>query len=206
MAYVRNNMIQDLKKKGINSTKLLEALAQVPRHMFVSEAFKYRAYEDVSLPIGFGQTVSRPYVIALMIQSLSLRGKERVLEIGTGSGYQAALLSRLCSGVVSMERVHELSTRARDAIFMTGCSNVKLIASGDFSEAEGLFDAIVVAAGADKMPDNLINKLTDNGTLLIPIAGRQGHLIRRYIKSGNEIIEDEIGGARFVPLITEMTA
>ena len=199
-------MVADLRKKGINSTRLLSALSSVPRHFFVSEAFKYRAYDDVALPIGFGQTVSRPYVIAMMIQSLNLRGNERVLEVGTGSGYQAALLSHLCAEVVTMERIPELSARAREVVFMRGCVNVRFMASGDLSEPEGLFDGIIVAAGADEMPENLIDKLNDNGTLLIPISGKRGHLIKRYIKSGNDIIEDELGDAQFVPLIVNRSA
>lgn len=201
MSYMRSLMVQDLRKKGITSGALLDAVSLVPRHLFVSEGFRYRAYDDVPLPIGFGQTVSRPYVIALMIQSLVLRGHERVLEIGTGSGYQSAVLSHICSGVVTMERIDELSRRAGDAIGLLGLRNVQLISGGDFDAAKGKFDGIIVAAGAEEMPHGLFEKLNDNGTLVIPLFDGGAHSIRRYYKSQAGITMDVIGGAQFVPLI-----
>jgi protein-L-isoaspartate(D-aspartate) O-methyltransferase len=208
MAYIRHGMVEQLKKRGISSGTLLDAMAIVPRHLFVSEALRYRAYDDTSLPIGSGQTVSRPWVIALMIQSLMLRGRERVLEIGTGSGYQSAVLSHLCASVVTMERVNDLSVRAGSVISLLGYSNIQLIASGDFSRAEGLFDAVVVAAGTDILPDELLGKLNPGGTLVIPVSGRgRGHEIKRFIKrEEGSFYEDVIGGASFVPLILEESA
>ena len=201
-SYVRKNLLQELGRRGVASNKVLEVMDQVPRHIFVSEALRYSAYHDTSLPIGFGQTISKPSVIARMVQALDLMGTERVLEIGTGSGYQTAILARPAESVVSMERIQELSIRARSVLAGLGLTNVKAMHSGNFHETEGDFDAIVVAAGADIFPVDLLEKLRPGGTLVIPVGIEGEHRITRYRKDfrGN-IMEEVIGEATFVPLI-----
>lgn len=202
MIYIRQEMVKGLASRGIASSTVLEAVMRTPRHVFVSEALRYRAYHDVSLPIGFGQTISKPSVIARMVQGLSLTGRERVLEIGTGSGYQTAILAQLCGSVVSMERIKDLSMRARSAILPFGYTNVNFIASDDFHDATGLFDAIVVAAGADILPSRLLEKVNPGGILIIPVGAEGDHQIMKYIKRHDgTFIEERIGEATFVPLI-----
>ncbi len=168
MQYIKQGLIAELRKKGISSGSVLEAMASVPRHLFVSEALRFHAYDDISLPIGNGQTISKPSVIARMVQALGLTGDERVLEIGTGSGYQSAIISRLAGSLVTMERIEELFNRARGVLFGLGYRNITFLRSGDFNEAEGMFDAVIVAAGADILPVSLFGKIAPGGRLVIP--------------------------------------
>ena len=207
MVYIRQGLIDQLRRKGISSGAVLEAMAGVPRHLFVSEALRYRAYDDASLPIGHGQTVSKPSVIAGMVQSLDLTGDERVLEIGTGSGYQSAVLSHLADSVVTMERIGELFHRARALLFSLGYTQIRCMHSGDFHEAEGTFDAVIVAAGADILPAALFEKISPGGRLVIPVRGGGGHRIKKYVlrRSGG-VTEEEIGEATFVPYVVGETA
>ncbi|MCU0849400.1 MAG: protein-L-isoaspartate(D-aspartate) O-methyltransferase [Spirochaetes bacterium] len=200
-------MIETLKAKGVYSGAVIAAMSRVERHLFVSEALRYRAYDDISLPIGFGQTISRPSVIARMLQSLGLTGSEMVLEVGTGSGYQTAVLSRLASGVVTMERVRELSERAGAVLSSMNCRNAMLYNTGNFSEIQGSFDGIVVSAGADMMPEELFDKLNPGGRMIIPVSDKKTHRIKLCLKRGvNEILIEDIGEASFVPLVTSASA
>lgn len=199
----RDRMVDDLCRRGIlYSGSLTAVMREAPRHLFVSEALRYRAYEDASLPVGHNQTVSRPSTIARMIQCLGLCGDERVLEIGTGTGYQSALLSGLASQVVTAERIRELYRAARDnLLFRLRCRNVRLHHNEDFS-MEGPFDAIVVAAGACVLPERLLSLLSSGGKLVIPIAGAEGQSLKRYVKRGDgSVAEDDMGAASFVPLV-----
>ncbi len=198
-------MVDRLAAAGGFSRTVLDAMERVPRHLFVSEALRFRAYEDVSLPIGHGQTITKPTTVARMVQALDLRGGERVLEIGTGSGYQAAVLSELAGHVDTCERIGELYARARDTLlFDLGRTNVTLVHSGDFSSPGGPYDGIIVAAVAQDLPDGLFDVLVDGGSLVIPVAGNRGQSIRRYVKSNGRLFEDELGRARFVPLVSPM--
>lgn len=207
MHFVRESMIGALKKKGISSGSVLQAMACVPRHLFVSEALRFHAYNDISLPIGHGQTISKPSVIAKMVQSLGLTGDERVLEIGTGSGYQSAILSSLAGLVVTMERIEELANRARGLLFGLGYRNIQFIHSGDFNEVQGAFDAVIVAAGADILPVSLFDKITTGGRLIIPVGNRRGHRIKKFIvKQNGVVVEEDIGEATFVPYVIGETA
>jgi protein-L-isoaspartate(D-aspartate) O-methyltransferase len=203
MQLIRHNMINCLFKRGIPSGAVLDVMSFVPRHLFVSDAFRYRAYDDISLPIGFGQTISKPSIIARMVHALALTGVERVLEIGTGSGYQTAILSAVAGSVVSIERIENLYERARAILTEMGfCSNVTFFHSGDFKRIEGMFDAIIVAAGADILPVELLSKLGPGGRLVIPVSDGDGHMIKRFIKrQDSSVMEEEIGEAVFVPLI-----
>ncbi len=202
MGYIRRSMLERLRSAGISSGSVLSAMETVPRHLFLSEALRFRAYDDASLPIGYGQTLSRPFTIALMVQALNLTGEERVLEVGTGSGYQTALLGLLASRVTSLERIRELSMRARTLLFRTGYSNCTLVHSDDFSSVEGEFDAVVVSAGANLFPGELYDKLLPGGRLVIPLYSDGTHVITRHVKrKSGEIMTEELGEATFVPLM-----
>ena len=202
MQLIRQKMVLELTRKGIHAGRVLEAMATVPRHLYVSEALRFSAYSDRSLPIGFGQTISKPSIIALMVQALNLHGDERILEIGTGSGYQTSILAELTDKVITMERIPELSRRAKNLLIWMGYSNIQFLATPDFNEALGLFDKILVCAGAEIMHDELLAKLKPHGTLLIPVSNGSEHIIKRYTKkTDNSIVQEEIGRAIFVPLI-----
>ncbi len=196
-------MVEKLQQKGISSGSVLEAMLRVPRHLFVSDALCYRAYDDTSLPIGFGQTISTPSVVASMVQSLKLTGDEKVLEIGSGSGYQAALLAELSSSVTAMERIPELAERSRSVLGSLGYT-VRVITDDDFNVIDSVFDRIIVAAGVAIMPYNLLEKLEPGGILVIPVnENGRGHRIKRFVrKKDNDYFEEVIGMATFVPYIT----
>ncbi|MDY6932634.1 MAG: protein-L-isoaspartate(D-aspartate) O-methyltransferase [Spirochaetota bacterium] len=201
----RKGMVNEIHKRyGIYSKRVLDAMEGVPRHLFISEALRYRAYDNISLPIGFNQTTSKPSTIAKMVQALNLMGDERILEIGTGSGYQSAVLAEIATHVITLERIKELSKRARDVlIFKLGYRNIDLIHGENFLKLNDLFDGIIVSAGAISIPFELFDKLKINGVLVIPIERDGEHRIFRYIKrSEDSIIEDDLGDALFVPLIT----
>ncbi len=204
MEKARIGMVNRLRDGGISSGSVLEAMYHVPRHMFVSEALCYRAYDNTSLPIGFGQTISTPSVVASMVQALRLTGDERVLEIGSGSGYQAAVLAELSKHVIAMERIEGLAERSRGVLFARKYTNVQVVHSGDFNDIEGTFDRIIVAAGVEIFPGELLAKLNDQGILVIPVGGGgSDHQIRRYVKkNADDYFEEEIGRATFVPYIT----
>ncbi|MCP4137752.1 MAG: protein-L-isoaspartate(D-aspartate) O-methyltransferase [bacterium] len=207
MEYTRRGMVEDLARKGVYSSTVLDAIFALPRQLFVSEALRYRAYDDTSLPIGFGQTISKPSVIAKMVQALGLTGTERVLEIGTGSGYQTALLASLCKSLVSMERIEALYLRARNVLLSLNYPNITLLHNDDFNETEGAFDAIIVAAGAEILPMDIFAKLNTGGVLVIPVGSSTGHLIKRFIKKNDDtFIEEDIGEALFVPYIVGESA
>jgi len=203
MINARVNMVRKLEQKGISSGSVLQAMLKVPRHVFVSEALCYRAYDDTSLPIGFGQTISTPSVVASMVQSLRLTGDERVLEIGSGSGYQAAVLGELSGQVTGMERISELAERSRGAIFSLKYSNIKIINSDDFNSVDGNFDRIIVAAGVKIFPVDLLEKLEPGGILVIPVDdSNNNHIIKRFVKKNDsDYFEEEIGRANFVPYL-----
>jgi protein-L-isoaspartate(D-aspartate) O-methyltransferase len=202
--YIREGMVQRLKSQGIHSGTVLQALLSVPRHFFVSDALGFSAYQETSLPIGFGQTISKPSIIALMVQALSLNGEERVLEIGTGSGYQTALLANLAQEIVTMERIGELLERARAQLISIGYGGITFIHSDDFRSAEGTFDRIIVAAGTDIMPPDLLQLLNTGGILLIPLGKNGNHVIKKYVKRlDGSVLEESIGEATFVPYVVE---
>jgi protein-L-isoaspartate(D-aspartate) O-methyltransferase len=199
----RRRLVEALQERGIRDLAVLHAFDQTPRHLFVPTGMRHRAYEDSALPIGNGQTISQPSTHAKYLELLSLTGKERVLEIGTGSGYQTVLLSHLASQVFSIERVGTLVTQARDAIRAAGASNVSLL-SGDGTlgwREYAPYDAILVTAGSPEVPTPLAEQLSDGGRLLIPIGEREEQILTLFTKRGEEMERRDIGAARFVPLI-----
>jgi protein-L-isoaspartate(D-aspartate) O-methyltransferase len=199
----RRRLVEALQERGVRDLAVLHAFDQTPRHLFVPTGMRHRAYEDSALPIGNGQTISQPSTHARYLELLALTGKERVLEIGTGSGYQTVLLSHLASQVFSIERVGTLVTQARDAIRAAGATNVSLLA-GDGTlgwRDYAPYDAILVTAGSPTVPTPLAEQLAEGGRLLIPIGDRDEQILTLFTRRGEELERRDIGAARFVPLI-----
>lgn len=200
----RERMASRLEAQGIDDRRVLEAFARVPRHRLVPEALQPRAYQDAALPIGGGQTISAPGVVAAMTAALDLSGPESVLEVGTGSGYQAAILSRLAARVVSIERLPRLAAEARRALDALGVSNV-LVHLGDGSAgrpSDAPFDAIVVTAGGPEVPQPLLAQLAIGGRLVGPFGKREEQSLLRVRRTGQDVFEREVlGRCRFVDLV-----
>ncbi len=201
---LRNEMVEtQLVRRGIANEGVLEAMREVPRHLFVAPGMETRAYGDHALPIGEGQTISQPFMVALMTQALELTGGERVLEIGTGSGYQTAVLSKLAEQVFSIERVECLTTRARAVLEDLGASNV-VIRIGDgtigWKEFEP-YDRIIVTAGAPEVPPSLEEQLADPGIMVVPVGSQGLQQLRIIVKSQGEVSVRDAGGCVFVPLV-----
>lgn len=204
----RENMVEyDLKGRDITNEKVLKAMEKVPRHEFVPEGIKNQAYADNPLPIGYGQTISQPYVVALMTQSLNLRPKEKVLEIGTGSGYQAAILAELAKEVYTIEIIPELAQRANKTLFNLGYKNIKVKeADGYFGWEEfAPFDAIMITAAVDHIPPPLIQQLNEGGKLILPLGStKYWQTLTLVVKKNNNSLETMyITTVRFVPMVGE---
>lgn len=202
----RQQMVETLAERGIRDPRVLAAFRKVPRHLFVDEALWPESYSDHPLPIGEKQTISQPYIVAIMTEALGLKGTEKVLEIGTGSGYQAAILAELADRVFSMERLAGLAKRARKVLDELKYTNVILrIADGTEGwRDEAPFDGVIVAAAAPDAPDPLLKQLKTGGRLVIPIGDEQFQDLMVYTKEGEDRYKEEnYGGCRFVKLIGE---
>jgi len=203
-AEARREMVErQLRGRGIHDERVLEAMAAVRRENFVPEEVRERAYDDGALPIGHEQTISQPWVVAAICQALGLQGGERVLEIGTGSGYSAAVLARLAAEVLSLERIPELGEGARRALAEAGIDNVEVVVA-DGSRGlpdRGPFDAIAVHAATPEAPHTLLGQLQPSGTLVVPIATGSSDLLTGFHRVNGEIRQEVIGPCRFVPLI-----
>ncbi len=201
---VRANLIKHLSAE-IRDERVLAAMSRIPRELFLPEGEKRLAYEDRPLPIGLGQTISQPFIIALMTASLELTGKEKVLEVGTGSGYQAAILAELAKTVVTVERMSALAGAAKEVLDKLGYDNISMrIAEPTMGwQLEAPYDAIIVTAGAPKIPECLISQLKTGGRMVIPVGSRYDQELYKIIKQkdGNKI--HNLGGCRFVSLIGE---
>lgn len=199
-------MVQDqLRFRGISDERVLAAMDTVHRHMFVGEHQQDMAYEDCALPIGEGQTISQPYMVALMTELLELKGDEKVLEIGTGSGYQTAVLSMLAAEVFSVERVHRLAARARGLLEKLEYGNVHVIVSdGTLGLPEHApFDGIIVTAGAPEIPESYAVQLKENGRLVIPVGSRYSQVLYQIKKTASGLERSASTPCVFVPLIGE---
>ena len=199
----RRSLIEIVREHGIEDLEILRAFDLTPRHLFVPESVVHRAYEDAPVPIGFGQTASQPSLQALYIQTLQLKPSDRVLEIGTGSGFQTALLAQLVSHVYSVERIRELSMRARTAIDAMRLSNVALLV-GDGTigwSRYAPYDAILVTAGGPSIPPALVDQLAVGGRMLIPIGDRDLQQLTLVTKTSEGVETREITGCVFVPLL-----
>jgi protein-L-isoaspartate(D-aspartate) O-methyltransferase len=200
----RLKMVEEqITSRGTKDARLIAAMKKIPRHLFVEEALQSQAYTDHPLPIGEKQTISQPYMVALMTEALLLTGKEKVLEIGTGSGYQTAILAELSEKVFSVERIRSLAIRARKLLYELGYFNVEIkIFDGTFGwTAESPFDAIVVTAGSPDVPQPLIDQLAIGGRLVIPVGDAFVQDLFRVTKTEEGIRKEDLGGCRFVKLI-----
>jgi protein-L-isoaspartate(D-aspartate) O-methyltransferase len=200
----RERMIEEqLVARGITDQRILEAMRTVPRHLFVEDAFQAHAYGDFPLPIGSGQTISQPYIVALMSLTLQLTGTEKVLEIGTGSGYHAAILSRLCQKVYTVERIDGLVGRARKVFDRLRYHNIiSRIDDGTVGwPAEAPFDRIIVTAGGPRIPEPLIAQLAEPGRLVMPVGGQDVQELQVVDKRDGSITVTTIEQVRFVDLI-----
>ncbi len=193
-----------LRRRGIGDQAVLHAMDEVPRALFVEAEFTEAAYADQALPIACGQTISQPYVVAYMTEQLALRPHHRVLEVGTGSGYQAAVLSRLAREVVSIERYRTLAEQARGRLASLGYDNVEVVVGDGFAgvPARAPYDRIIVTAAAEEVPQSLIDQLADNGVMLLPLGPHGGaqHIVK-LTKSSTGIAREELIAVRFVPLL-----
>lgn len=198
----RARLFESLRQE-ISDRRVLLAMERVPRELFVPPESYNLAYEDIPLSIGYGQTISQPFIVALMTQALELRGNEKVLEIGTGSGYQTAVLAELARWVVSVERISELADSARRVLDKLGYKNIEIhLASETLGWPQGApYDAIIVTAGAPQIPNTLLGQLTKNGRMVIPVGTKWEQDLLKVSKKDNKVLVDNLGGCRFVPLI-----
>lgn len=197
---------RQLVARGISDERVLQAMREVPREEFVPESQRNFAYDDGALPIGQGQTISQPFTVAFMCEALRLEPADSVLEVGTGSGYGAAVLSRIARSVQTVERIPELAQQARERLERMGYANVAVhLANGSLGMKEAaLFDAIGVTAGAERLPQAYLDQLAEGGRIVIPL-GRTPHnqSMYRFTRHDGELVVDNLGGFMFVPLIGE---
>ena len=202
----RERMVEEqLQARGLQDKRVLAAFRKVPRHLFVPPDLQHEAYTDHPLPIGEGQTISQPYIVALMTHSLHLQGHERVLEIGTGSGYQTAILAELALEIYSVERVLELLQTAQERLTALGYLNVHVApGNGSLGWAEHApYDAILVTAAAPEVPEPLLDQLANGGTIVLPIGSQLAQMLVAVTKRHGEIVRKEIASCAFVPLVGE---
>jgi protein-L-isoaspartate(D-aspartate) O-methyltransferase len=199
----RRRLVEMLHDQGIKDLAVLNAIDQTPRHVFVPTGVRHRAYEDSALPIGSGQTISQPSIHARYLELLKLTGNEKVLEIGTGSGYQTALLSRLASQVFSIERIPELLDKARETIKKIGARNISfLLGDGTLGWRQyAPYDAILVGAAAPEVPSTYREQVTEGGRILIPLGDKEDQILFMFTRRGDELEQTEIAPVRFVPLV-----
>lgn len=202
----RERMVErQLRKRGISDSHVLDAMLNIPRHIFVPDESKNLAYADAPLPIGHRQTISQPYIVALMSELLELRGTETVLEVGTGSGYQAAILAYLAKKVYSLERINELADEACRKLEACGIENVEVIVTDGSSglPEHAPFEAMIVTAAAPNVPDPLLQQLRDGGRLVLPVGGQSGQILECWQRRGDRFNRKHIVPVSFVPLIGE---
>ncbi len=199
----RQRMVEEqLIYRNIRDERVLEAMRSVPRHAFVPLEYRHMAYSDGPLPIGSGQTISQPYIVALMTQLLRLKGDENVLEVGTGSGYQAAVLGKLAKQVYTIERYTELADQAAAVLQKLGLNNVRVhIGDGSLGLPEHApFQAILVTAAAPKVPQSLLEQLDEGGRLVVPVGGRMNQFLELWERRGAKYVQDVLVPVAFVPL------
>lgn len=202
---LRERMVAtQIASRRIKDKRVLEVMAKVPRHRFVLPEYRDSAYEDHPLPLGEGQTISQPYMVALMTESLGLKGDEKVLEVGTGSGYQAAILAELSKEVYTIERFKSLAENAKKALGDLGYKNVKvIIGDGSRGLEEAPFDRIIVTAGAPVLPKSLADQLAGGGKMVIPVGGSFSQALLLVEKEKDKVKTTSVCGCVFVPLIGE---
>jgi len=200
----REEMVEfQVRARGVRDRRVLAAMRKIPRHLFVPKGYERAAYEDRPLPIGEGQTISQPYIVAVMTEQLDLAPQDRVLEIGTGSGYQAALLVELAGTVISVERLADLADRARENLARAGVTGVRVVV-GDGTQGyppEAPYDAIIVTAASPTIPEPLIDQLAEGGRLIAPVGPRDCQDLIKLVKHEGRVETIPLGGVCFVPLI-----
>ncbi len=197
-------MVRDqVEARGIEDQRVLDAMREIPRHCFIPEEFRHAAYDDRPLPIGSGQTISQPFIVGLMTSLLELTQTDKVLEIGTGSGYQAAILSKLAQTVVSVERLSEIASKAKALLQHLGIIHVKIVVEdGTLGyHPDAPYDGIIITAASPDIPAPLIDQLADGGRLVAPVGSRDLQQLVRIRKQGNRISCENFGGVVFVPLL-----
>ena len=196
---------EQIASRGITDLNVLEAMSKVPRHLFVSEALRDQAYGDFPLPIGEQQTISQPYIVAEMTQALQLRKEDRVLEIGTGSGYQAAIIAEIVFRVYTIERIRSLFIRTRKLFDELHYHNIVTKYSDGTSgwEDESPFDAIIVTAGSPSIPETLVNQMAVGGRMVIPVGTQYSQELIKLIRDKKDVHKTYLGGCRFVKLVGE---
>jgi len=201
---LRRRMVEEqIRRRGVRDERVLSVMGEVPRHLFLPKEIRQRAYADEPLPIGEGQTISQPFIVAEMTAALRLSGTEKVLEVGTGSGYQTAILSRLCREVVTIERIATLSAAARARLVTMDAGNVTFVV-GDGSlgsPAYAPFDRILSAAASPSVPAPWISQLSEGGIIVLPVGGRYEQVLTRVTRAGSRTETEALGGCRFVPLV-----
>jgi protein-L-isoaspartate(D-aspartate) O-methyltransferase len=200
----RKRMIDRLRQKGIDNEQVLEAMSEVPRHMFVDEALAHRAYEDTALPIKFAQTISQPYIVARMTaEVLNHPAPKKVLELGTGSGYQAAILSRLIPEVFSIERIDKLTRIARRRFINLGYRNIRCKTDDGFHgwPTEAPFDVIIITAAPPEPPLELLQQLSPEGFMIVPVGGKMKQTLQKISPGRNGPVIEDLGDVIFVPLL-----
>jgi protein-L-isoaspartate(D-aspartate) O-methyltransferase len=204
-ARTRERLIDRLRSEGIKNAAVLDRIRSVPRHLFVDEALASRAYEDTALPIGFGQTISQPYVVALMTEALIAGGKKltKVLEVGTGCGYQTAVLAPFVQHIYSVERIQQLSQRARAKLAELKISNVSLRHADGWHgwRSQAPFQGIIAAAAPEHIPPELCEQLDEGGRMIIPIGERGRQRLLRVTRNGTELVEEDLLAVSFVPFV-----
>ena len=203
-ALARRKMVKEqLVARKIKDKRILNAMEKVPRHLFVEEGLWHQAYGDFPLPIGQGQTISQPYIVALMTEALQIKDDTKVLEIGTGSGYQAAVLAELTKHVFSIERISSMASKARKILDELGYANVIIrVSDGTYGwEDEAPFDGIMVTAGAPEIPLTLVEQLRVGGRLVIPVGDEYSQILLKVVKKEKGYKEEDLGGVRFVKLV-----
>ena len=195
-------MTDQIERRGVRSSRVLAAIRSVPRHFFVPERLYARAYDDCPLPIGLGQTISQPYIVALMTQLLGLEGNEKVLEVGTGSGYQAAVLARLAREIHTVEYLPELARMARRTLDLLEIGNVHVhVADGSLGyPSEAPYDAILIAAAAPRAPQCVLEQLCSGGRLVLPVGPPRAQILQRWERRGDNFEPEDILPVAFVPL------
>lgn len=198
----RSQLLKHLSRE-ISDERVLEAMARVSREMFIPDDLRYAAYEDRPLSIGYQQTISQPYIVALMTEALEITENDRVLELGTGSGYQTAILAELAKKVISIERIPQLIDSAKKVLDMLGYANIEIYMAEETLgwRRDAPYDAIIVTAGAPNIPDTLVDQLEYKGRLVIPVGSRWEQELLRVTKMKPDNRIDRLGGCRFVPLI-----
>jgi protein-L-isoaspartate(D-aspartate) O-methyltransferase len=196
-----------LKRRGITEPQILNAFLEIPREAFIGDEYAHLAYGDHPLPIEAGQTISQPYIVALMIEAAEIKPGDKVLEVGSGSGYAAAVISRIAADVIGIERQHDLAQLARERLTRLGCTNIRIV-EGDGTRGcpdRAPFDAILAAASGSHVPQPLIDQLADGGRIVMPVGepGWVQELVKVTKGPGGKLIHENLGGVRFVPLIGE---